>query len=226
MNLNKSIEFFDPETISGDIHIIGVGSVGATIAENIARLGVSKIHIYDFDTVTSHNVGNQIFLNKHIGKPKVECLKEMLTDINPNIDVVIHDKGWSKGDYLSGHIFLCVDSMKTRREIIEDTKYNLDIIAYYDTRTRLLEGQHFAASKDVSGSVDNLLRTMDFTDEEAVENTPVSACGTTLSVAYVIRAIVGLVVANFVNKELTGELNRYVVLNFERGFTLDSFSEE
>lgn len=225
MNINKSSEFFNPDNLEDEIHIIGVGSVGATIAENLARLGVKHMYLYDFDTVESHNVGNQIFLNKHIGKSKVESLAEILLEINPAINLTIEDKGWDESLGLSGHIFLAVDSVDTRRKIIESNAGNITIKAFYDVRTRLLEGQHYAASGDDDASINNLLRSMDFTDEEANEATPVSACGTTLSVAYTIRAIVGLVVANFVNKVLNGTLNRYVVLNLEDGFTLTSFKE-
>jgi hypothetical protein len=40
---------------------------------------------------------------------------------------------------------------------------------------------------------------MDFTSEEAKEATPVSACGTTLSVTPTVRAIVCFAVSNLIN---------------------------
>ena len=42
MDLSKSYEFFQPEKYDGRIHIIGCGSVGSTLAENLARCGVTK----------------------------------------------------------------------------------------------------------------------------------------------------------------------------------------
>ena len=79
MNLSKSFEFFDPAKCKGRIHIIGCGSVGSTVAELLARFGITDFVLYDFDTVEPHNIVNQMFTAKHIYKPKVEALKEMLS---------------------------------------------------------------------------------------------------------------------------------------------------
>ena len=61
MDLSKSYEFFKPEMCEERIHIIGCGSVGSTVAENIARFGLTKITLYDFDYVEQHNIANQMF---------------------------------------------------------------------------------------------------------------------------------------------------------------------
>ena len=42
MDLSKSYEFFQPEKDQARIHIVGCGSVGSTVAENLARCGVTK----------------------------------------------------------------------------------------------------------------------------------------------------------------------------------------
>ena len=49
MVLTKSIEYFDPVNVKGKCHIIGCGSVGSTVAALLARLGVTKFVLYDFD---------------------------------------------------------------------------------------------------------------------------------------------------------------------------------
>ena len=36
MDLSKSYEFFDPSAVKGRVHIVGCGSVGSSLAENIA----------------------------------------------------------------------------------------------------------------------------------------------------------------------------------------------
>lgn len=43
MDLSKSYEFFQPEKDQARIHIVGCGSVGSTVAENLARCGVTKM---------------------------------------------------------------------------------------------------------------------------------------------------------------------------------------
>ena len=150
MNLNKSLEFFNPKSVEYAIHIIGCGAIGSTIAENLTRLGISKIHLWDFDIVTSHNVANQMFLPKHINKPKTEALTEILKEINPEITIIPHNQGWNPEKdvtNLTGDIFLCVDSIATRKAILEANKYNTFIKAIFDNRMRLTDAQHNASSR-------------------------------------------------------------------------------
>ena len=82
MNLLKSQDYFNPINVKHRCHIIGCGSVGSTVAELLVRLGLSKITLYDFDTVSSHNLANQLFVNEDIGKPKTEALKKLLVSID------------------------------------------------------------------------------------------------------------------------------------------------
>ena len=120
MDLSKSYDFFQPEKDDARIHIVGCGSVGSTLAENLARCGVTKMTLWDFDTVEAHNIVNQMFRQEDVGKPKVEALKDILMDINPEIkgNVELKPKGW-EGKLMSGYIFLCVDNIELRRTIVE-----------------------------------------------------------------------------------------------------------
>ena len=77
MNLNKSYDFFQPEKYDWRIHIVGCGSVGSTLAENLVRCGITKLTLYDFDIVESHNIVNQMFRQEDIGKNKAEALGEI-----------------------------------------------------------------------------------------------------------------------------------------------------
>jgi len=76
MNLSKSYEFFKPEDLTDRIHLIGCGSVGSVVAENLVRFGITKITLYDFDVVESKNIANQLFNAEDIGKEKVYALRE------------------------------------------------------------------------------------------------------------------------------------------------------
>ena len=60
---------------------------------------------------------------------------------------------------------------------------------------------------------DALLDTMQFTHEEAKVATPVSACGTTLSVAPTIRTIVSLGITNFMNFLKEGKLKKMILMD-------------
>lgn len=200
MDLSKSYEFFQPEKDNARIHIIGCGSVGSTIAENLARSGVTNFTLWDFDTVEAHNIVNQMFTQKDINRPKVEALKEILVGINPEIEdkIEIKPDGW-KGKILSGYIFLCVDSIELRKKIVEEHMDSPYVKAVFDFRTRLEDAQHYAADWSNAKMKKDLLNSMNFTHEEAAEETPVSACGVTLGVCPTVRIICAYGAANFMN---------------------------
>ena len=83
LDISKSYDFFKPEEVAERIHIIGCGSVGSTIAELLARFGLTKLTLYDFDVVEPKNLANQMFRQEHIGMAKTEALYGMLCEINP-----------------------------------------------------------------------------------------------------------------------------------------------
>lgn len=214
MDLTKSIEYFDPVNVRGKCHIIGCGSVGSTIAENLARLGVTKFVLYDFDIVEPHNLANQMFVQSDVKKPKVEAVKKIICDINPEAESTIEVFGQGYTDQkLNGYVFLAVDNIDLRREICEKNRMNKAIKAVFDFRTRLEDAQHYAADWGDMRQVDNLIKSMAFSHDEAHEATPVTACGTELGVAPTVRVICALGVTNFMNLVRGGELQKIVVCN-------------
>lgn len=223
MDLSKSYEFFQPENDDARIHIIGCGSVGSTLAENLARCGVTKMTLWDFDTVEAHNIVNQMFRQQDIGKPKVEALRDILVDINPDIadDLELKPKGW-QGKMLSGYIFLAVDSIELRRKIVEQHMDNTFVKAIFDFRTLLEGAQHYAADWSDVKMRENLLKSMQFSHEEAASETPVSACGVTLGVATTVRLVCALGVNNYINFTKGLGIKKMVLID---GFamTLDAF---
>ncbi|MBR2399776.1 MAG: ThiF family adenylyltransferase [Alistipes sp.] len=214
MDLTKSIEYFDPVNVRGKCHIIGCGSVGSTVAENLARLGVTKFVLYDFDIVEPHNLANQMFVQNDVKKPKVEAVKKIICDINPEAESTIEVFGQGYTDQkLNGYVFLAVDNIDLRREICEKNRMNKAIKAVFDFRTRLEDAQHYAADWGDMRQVDNLIKSMAFSHDEAHEATPVTACGTELGVAPTVRVICALGVTNFMNLIRGGELQKIVVCN-------------
>lgn len=199
MDLNKSLEFFDPSKVTKPCHVIGCGSIGGNVAELLARYGIKDIHIWDADIVMPHNLANQIFTEDDIGCYKTLSLNNRLTAINPDASIKVHNKFCTPKDRLSGFIFLCLDNIETRRAIVENNMYNLAIDAIFDFRTSLLEGQCYFADWSEMEDRNNMLSTMDFTHDEAIENTEVSACGFQLSVSPVVRMCSEAGIANFTN---------------------------
>ena len=71
--------------------LFGVGGVGSWCAEGLVRSGVTHLTLVDADCIAPSNVNRQRMATvPTIGRPKVEALKEMLLDINPEacIDTV------------------------------------------------------------------------------------------------------------------------------------------
>lgn len=223
MNLTKSYDFFKPEQVAERIHIIGCGAVGSTIAELLARAGLTKVTLYDFDIVEPHNIANQMFFHDDIGKPKVEAVRDLMLRINPDAekDIRIKPEGYV-GQRLSGYIFLAVDNIDLRREICEAQKENRHVKAVFDIRIRLEDAQHYAADWKVPEMVENLIASMQFTHEEAVEATPRGACNQELSIAPTVRNICNNAVANFMNF-VKGRGLRKVILNNSFNFFTDAF---
>ena len=212
MDLIKSYDFFKPSMCKGRTHIIGCGSVGSTLAELIARTGYTKFSLYDFDNIEAHNLANQPFRNSHIGRNKAEVTAEMICEINPEAakDIRVFKDGWSDQP-LSGCVFLCVDSMKVRNAISRGNASNRSIKTMFDFRTRLTDAQHYAADWNNPEQVSNFIKSMDFTDEDAHKETPVSACGVELSVASTVRTICSYGVTNWMNFYKNGNLKVMII---------------
>lgn len=202
MDKSKVLEFFDGvNDVKGQIHVIGCGAIGSHVAEELARIGCEKIHLWDFDTVSPHNITNQMFTEADIKRLKVEAVADMMTAINPALKdtLVLHPNGIAAPYIVNGYVFLCVDSIDLRKKIVEGNRYNPNIKGIFDFRMRLTDAQHYFADFSKPDDVKELLTTMDFTDEEAKAATPVSACGVELSVVYTVKAITAFGICNFVN---------------------------
>ncbi len=65
------------------VGIAGLGGLGSNIAVHLARLGVGRLVLVDFDTVDVTNLNRQHYAMKDIGVPKTLALLEQLEEINP-----------------------------------------------------------------------------------------------------------------------------------------------
>jgi sulfur carrier protein ThiS adenylyltransferase len=69
------------------VGIAGAGGLGSVVAENLARSGVGKLVIADFDTVEPSNLNRQRYSLEQLGKPKVQALAENIRGFNPFVSV-------------------------------------------------------------------------------------------------------------------------------------------
>jgi sulfur carrier protein ThiS adenylyltransferase len=69
------------------VGIAGLGGLGSTVAVALARTGIGKLILADFDTVEQSNLNRQHYFINQIGKPKVDALTESIKLINPDVKV-------------------------------------------------------------------------------------------------------------------------------------------
>ena len=70
------------------VTIVGCGGVGGYCAVFLARAGVEKFTLIDFDKVSPSNLNRQVIAYENtIGRVKVEVLKDMLLAINSEVKV-------------------------------------------------------------------------------------------------------------------------------------------
>ncbi len=73
------------------VGIAGAGGLGSNCAVSLARTGIGKLVIADFDIVDHDNLNRQYFFTDQVGMKKVRALKENIKRINPDVDVEVYD---------------------------------------------------------------------------------------------------------------------------------------
>jgi sulfur carrier protein ThiS adenylyltransferase len=73
------------------VGIAGCGGLGSNCAVALARLGVGKLIIVDFDTLSYGNLNRQYFFYDQVGQKKAYALKDNINRINPDVIVQAHD---------------------------------------------------------------------------------------------------------------------------------------
>ncbi|KAI1803442.1 ubiquitin-protein ligase molybdopterin-converting factor [Daldinia bambusicola] len=136
--LARNRVFLTPEGLdklrNAFVVIVGCGGVGSHCTAALARSGVSKIRLIDFDQVTLSS------LNRHavatladVGTPKVQCLKRRLLAITPWVHFDLRqEKFWDKA----------ADRLLEPWENGQKPDYIVDAIDNIDTKVALLKYCH------------------------------------------------------------------------------------
>ena len=72
------------------VGIAGVGGLGSAVAVALARVGIGRLVIADFDVVEPSNLNRQQYFIDQIGEFKVDALADNLRRINPYVKVETH----------------------------------------------------------------------------------------------------------------------------------------
>ena len=70
------------------VALFGLGGVGGYTVETLARSGVGKLVLVDYDKVSESNINRQLIATMDtIGKAKTDCWKKRITQISDKIEV-------------------------------------------------------------------------------------------------------------------------------------------
>jgi tRNA A37 threonylcarbamoyladenosine dehydratase len=119
------------------VAIVGLGAVGSYAVEGLARAGVGRLTLVDFDQVKPSNINRQLYaLESTIGQPKARVAAARVRDINPGCDVrplELFAHSDTLDEILSGPPDLVVDAidgLRPKRVLIQDTvQRSIGIIA-------------------------------------------------------------------------------------------------
>jgi sulfur carrier protein ThiS adenylyltransferase len=97
----------DPQVLAAlrasTVGIAGAGGLGSNVAVSLARAGVGRLIIADFDHIEASNLNRQQYFTRQIGRRKVLALRENLRAINPFSQYTVHAVKVTRGN--AGRIF-------------------------------------------------------------------------------------------------------------------------
>ena len=99
------------------VMVLGLGGVGSSCAEALARGGVGSLVLVDRDVVAPSNINRQaLAFQSTIGRPKADVMAEMVRDINPSCEVT------------AVHAFVDKDSVPDQLGALPRPSYVVDAI--------------------------------------------------------------------------------------------------
>ena len=148
-NFIKEIDLIGQENFDklqeSSVIIFGLGGVGGFVCESLARSGIKKFTLVDFDTIEYSNINRQIIANENnIGHFKTEEMKRRICEINHEAEVQclninvnadnIDEIDFSSFDYIVD----AIDTVTSKILIIQKAKeFNCKIISSMGTGNKL-----------------------------------------------------------------------------------------
>lgn len=117
----KSFNFADQITLlKSKATIVGLGGLGGTVCEILARIGVGTLNLIDGDVFEESNLNRQVLSKEsNISIPKADAAKDRVAEINSSVSAIHHreflnDKNASAFIEKSDIIIDCLDSLPGR----------------------------------------------------------------------------------------------------------------
>ena len=127
------------------VAVFGIGGVGSYAVEALARAGIGKLTLVDFDDICVTNVNRQIHaLNGTLGQPKVVAMAERCREINPRAEVVAMQRFYeaAASDELLApgydYVLDCIDHITAKLHLLQScVERGLPVIASMGAANKL-----------------------------------------------------------------------------------------
>lgn len=73
------------------VGIAGLGGLGSNVALALARIGIDKLIVVDFDRVEPSNLNRQQYFLIHLGMKKVDAIEDVIKKCNPFVNIEKND---------------------------------------------------------------------------------------------------------------------------------------
>ncbi len=125
--------------------VVGLGGVGSYAAEALARSGVGRLRLVDFDRVCVTNVNRQLHATrKTVGKSKAALMEERCRAINPKATIEALPTFYSEetDEQILGDgpdlVLDCIDNMRAKVALLAScTRRNIPVLAAMGAGGRL-----------------------------------------------------------------------------------------
>lgn len=197
---SRQVNVLNPEEFNTKINIIGAGATGSWVAFSLAKMGLSNLHIYDFDEVGMHNLPNQMFGVRDIDRNKALSIRNIIK-LFTGFTVNARNEKVDGSVPLQGIVFMLTDTMKSRKDIYNRAiKNNPSIDLLIETRMDLRGGRIYVVDPKNREQTKMYEQTF-YSDDEA----EVSACGVSQTVLPSALAITSHAIwklLNYINGEI------------------------
>ncbi len=209
IDVSRHRELFNPENFNIPINIIGVGATGSWLALGLAKLGLSNITVWDFDSIEEHNIANQAYNVGSVGQKKVAALANMIIEAT-GTSINIHPVKFIN-QRLSGIVFLMVDTMKTRKEIWDNCiKMKPAVKLLVEPRMGLDIGRVYNVNPCNLNHIKEYENT--YYDDDVAE---VSACGNSMTVISTSLGIASWCIRQLINYSNDVDLDNEILIDFK-----------
>ena len=109
--------------LKSHVGVVGLGGLGGTVTEILARMGVGRLTLIDGDRFEDSNLNRQLLSSPaNLGLAKTEAAAQRISQINPSVDVTVHAcflTAENATDLLAGCrvVVDCLDNLRTRFEV-------------------------------------------------------------------------------------------------------------